>query len=49
MAHDVENIPCETGKSVFDARIQRILSITAAYYGLEPEQGANLSAGWSKA
>jgi hypothetical protein len=49
MAHEVENIPCEAGKSVFDARIQRILSITAAYYGLESEQGANLSAGGPQA
>jgi len=49
MAHEVKNFPCEAGKSVFDARIQRILSITAAYYGLAPEQGVNLIAGGPQA
>ena len=45
MAHEVNQLPGDSGKSVFDARIQRILSITAAYYGLAPAQGVTGIAG----
>jgi hypothetical protein len=38
MAHEVRKLLCDEDKSVFDARIQRILSITAGYNGLAPAQ-----------
>jgi hypothetical protein len=36
MAHEVRKLPGDAARSVFDSRIQRILSVTAAYYGLVP-------------
>ena len=45
MAHGVRKLPGDSGKSVLDTRIQRILSITAAYYGLAPAQDVTGIAG----
>jgi hypothetical protein len=39
MAHEVRKLPGDTALSVFESRIQRILFVTAAYYGLAPAQG----------
>ena len=49
MAHEVKKLPRDSGKSVLDTRIQRILSITAAYYGLAPAQDVTGIAGGAQA
>jgi len=49
MAHEVRKLPGDSGKSVLDTRIQRILSITAAYYGLAPAQDVIGIAGGAQA
>ena len=48
MAHDLSPLSAAYHTAILDARIRRILSITAAYYSLVPAEGVAIPLGGSQ-